>query len=601
MEEEFSEASAKATRENRKIEGISVSTGIAHGKVFFINHGDVDVARYHILESDIPIEINRFRDALTKTRQDIQSIKEKVADKVSHKEASIFDAHLMVLEDVALIDETFSVLKEELYNIDYCYQISAKKFVKAFSEMDDPYIRERVSDIIDVSRRVINNMLGRETLRVYNLEEAKIIAGKDIAPSDFALLKRENILGIITEKGSQTSHTAIMARSMKVPCIVGLKDLSKEVLDDAFVLMDGYNGALVLNPSQDEIEKFSEIEASYRQIEQVFNSSLPFPNNLSSGEKFELALNISSPEEITEIPSTQFDSVGLFRTENYFLDTGTFPTEEEQFHVYKHAAINAQNKEVVIRTLDIGGDKNFTTLQLCQKEENPFMGYRAIRFCLDHEDIFLNQLRAILRASTFGNISLMVPMISSPSELRKAKAIFEKAKEQLREKEQNFNENIKFGIMIEVPSAAITADILGAMCDFISIGTNDLIQYMFAVDRVNDKVAYLYDPSSPAIIRVLGTIIARAKSTNPDIKISVCGEMASDPIFAPLLIGMGIDCLSMSNNSMAHVKFLLRKLKKADLDNLIAEVAKHDTARAITKTLRDFYYESTKDYLGLNL
>ncbi len=587
-------------RESRSIKGISVSNGVAQGCVFYIMHGDVDIAHYHILQDDIPIEISRFREALTKTRQDILSIKEKISERVSSKEASIFDAHLLVLEDVALIDETFSVLYDELYNIEYCYQVSVKKFVDAFNEMDDPYIRERVSDIIDVSRRVLNNMLGRETLRTYSLEEPKIIAGIDIAPSDFALLNKENILGIITEKGSQTSHTAIMARSMKVPCIVGLEGLVEKVKDNGFVLMDGYNGELVLDPTQEEIDSFAELELKYKRIEEVFNSSLPYPNELSSGESFELALNISDPAEINKDSSTVFDAVGLFRTENYFIDTGTFPTEDEQFYVYKQAALNAEGKDVIIRTLDIGGDKNFTMLNLANKEENPFMGYRAIRFCLDHEEIFLNQLRAILRASAFGNLSLMVPMISSPSELRKAKAVFEKAKEQLRDRGEDFNESIKFGIMIEVPSAAITADILASMCDFVSIGTNDLIQYMFAVDRVNEKVAYLYDPASPAIIRVLSKIVEYVRRVNSDIKISVCGEMASDPLFAPLLIGMGVDSLSMSATSIAHVKFLMRKLTKADLDNLVADVFKLDTSRAIVATLREFYYKATKDYLGLS-
>lgn len=593
MEQDFD---SSELRDERKLMGIAASNGIVLGNVFFISHGDIEVTHYQISDSDIDNEITRLKAALAKTREDVLAVKNEIAGRVGEAEASIFDAHLLVIEDVALIDETIRLLRETKYNVDYCYQMAVKKFIAAFGEIDDAFIRERIADIEDVSRRVINNLLGKENSATYRLSHPKIIASSDFAPSDFALLDKSNILGIVTEKGSQTSHTAIMARSMKVPCIVGLSGLTEKLATNDFVLVDGYSGTLFINPLKETTERYAQVETSHKQMDVLLRTSLPSPNELKSGEKFDIDLNISGLADLDDFSVQNSSGVGLFRTENYFINSGSFPSEEEQYNVYKSVVEKMGGKPVIIRTLDLGGDKNFALLNLSKKEQNPFMGYRAIRFCLDHEDIFMNQLRALLRASAHGSLKIMFPMISAPSELRKAKQFLEAAKTELKTKGLPFDENVKVGMMIEVPSAAIMADIFAEMCDFISVGTNDLTQYMFAVDRVNDKVAYLYEPASPAMVRVLGHI---AKAGSEKCPVSVCGELASDPIFAPLLIGLGITHLSMSSSAIPEVKFLLRKITLAEAKELAANLMQIKTARGVRGSLREFYYMKMKDYLKL--
>jgi len=579
------------------LRGLSASDGIAMGNVFVLSHGDVEVSHYKISESETGEEIKRFESALVQTRQDIIAIKNEISDRVGHGEANIFDAHLMVLEDVALIEETFNILHSELFNVDYCYQKAAQKFIDAFGSIDDSFMRERVSDIKDVSRRVINNLLGKKSSNMYLMSEPKIVMAEDFLPSDFALLDSKNILGLATEKGSLTSHTAIMARSMKIPCVVAVNNLLNSLNQNEFILLDGYTGSIYKNPSEKTLRRYEEVDSTHKQIELLYNTSLPFQNKMLSGESYKLSVNISGAEDLTDEILKNISGVGLFRTENYFINSGSFPSEENQFLAYKEVAEKAGDKPVVIRTLDLGGDKNFANFNVFKKEQNPFMGYRAIRFCLDHEDVFMNQLRAILRASAFGEIKILFPMISLPSELRKAKEFVEKAKEQLIAQGKDFDKNIKVGTMIEVPSAAMTTDILAKMCDFISIGTNDLIQYMYAVDRVNDKVAYLYEPASPAIVRVLNTIATAANEAKCEV--SVCGEIAADPIFAPLLLGMGVQELSMSYSSLAQVKFLLRKVEMRELKTLRDTILSIDNARGIMGKLKEFYHSKIHKFLNL--
>jgi len=579
------------------LRGLSASDGIAMGNVFIVSHGDVEVSHYKITEANTAEEIKRFESALVQTRQDILAIKNEISDRVGHSEAGIFDAHLMVLEDVALIEETFNILHSELYNIDYCYQKAAQKFIDAFGSIDDPFMRERISDIKDVSRRVINNLLGKKGSKLNLVSEPKIVIAEDFLPSDFALLDSKNILGLATEKGSLTSHTAIMARSMKIPCVVAVNGLMSSLNQNDFILIDGYTGSIYENPSEKTLRRYEEVDSTHKQIEFLYNTSLPFPNKMLSGQEYKLSVNISGSDDLTEEVLHNMSGVGLFRTENYFIDSGSFPSEENQFLVYRQVAEKAGNKPVVIRTLDLGGDKNFANFNVFKKEQNPFMGYRAIRFCLDHEDVFLNQLRAILRASAFGKIKILFPMISLPNELRKAKEFVEKAKAQLIEQGKDFDKNIQIGAMIEVPSAALTTDILAKMCDFISIGTNDLIQYMYAVDRVNDKVAYLYEPASPAIVRVLNTIVSAANAANCEV--CVCGEIAADPVFASLLLGMGVQELSMSYSSLPQIKFLLRKVEMNELQKLRDEVLSIDNARGVMGKLKEFYHSKIHKFLNL--
>ena len=419
--------------------------------------------------------------------------------------------------------------------------------------------------------------------------------GTDFAPADFSLVDKSKILAIVTEKGSQTSPTAILSRSLGIPCVVGIPEVAKKVSTGDMLLIDGYNGSIVINPSESTVSHYTELESAQKEIEVLYATSLPYPSVTPDGRAFSVEINISSPADISESVMRYCDGVGLFRTENFFMDFGGFPDEESQFKTYRDAALAARGKPVVIRTLDLGGDKNLSLMKMDSKEENPFMGYRAIRFCLDHRDIFLTQLRAILRASAYGKVKILLPMISSIREVEKSKLLIEQAKEELTKASMPFDKNIELGVMIEVPGAALTTDVIAAECDFISIGTNDLIQYLLAVDRVNDLVANLYEPTHTAVIRTLNMVVSYACKAG--IPVSVCGELAADPIFAPLLLGMGVTEFSMSAKSVSEIKFLLRKVPFAKARALRDEILTLNRSRHIASRLRSFHYEALERFL----
>ena len=587
--------SEKHQQAERELKGLPVSKGIAQGEAFVMLRRELDTPVYEIRDSDKPAEIERFQNAILKTRADIQQIKSELSETVGDAESGIFDAHLLVLEDVAIMQETLATFQKEHFNIEYCYSNVINKFIDAFEKIDDSFIRERICDLKDVSRHVIANMLGIETSKIGALSDPLILVSSDFAPSDFALVDKSKILAIVTEKGSQTSHTAILSRSLGIPCIVGVDGVADKISSGEFLLVDGYNGNVVVNPSRDTLCHFTEIESVHREIQKVFDTSLPYPSITSDGKEFKIELNISSAADIPEGAMSYCDGVGLLRTENFFLDSGSFPDEDAQFEVYKKAAVAACGKPITIRTLDLGGDKNLNLMKMVNKEENPFMGYRAIRFCLDHKDIFLTQLKAILRASAFGKVKIMLPMINSIREVERSRVLIEQAKDELAAAGIAFDKNIQVGAMIEVPSAAITADIICDVCDFISIGTNDLIQYILAVDRVNDMVAYLYEPTHPAVIRTLDMVVSAAQRAN--IPVCVCGELAADPIFAPLLLGMGVSEFSMSPKAVNEIKFLLRKTKYETARALRNEILSLKRARHIVSRLRTFHYESMQPYL----
>ena len=579
------------------LSGLGVSNGVARGAALLIFHDDVEVPAYEVLPENRDTEIKRFEAALVQTRQDIQLIKKELEDKVGETEASIFDAHLLLLEDVAIIQETISQFKAGTYNIEYYYMKVIEKFIAAFDQIDDPFMKERISDIKDVSHRVLGNMLGKGRGRSLNISDPVILVSEDFTPSDFALMSKDKILGIITQKGSKTSHTAIIARSLGVPCIVGISAVTERIASGDYLLIDGYNGKIALNPTEESIRHYEEVENLLRENRKVFISSMPYPAETTDGARIKVSININSASDISEDIMKYSDGVGLFRTENLFLDRGTFLDEEQQFNAYKLAVEKAMGKPVVIRTLDLGGDKNFQLMKVEHPEENPFMGYRAIRFCLDHEDMFIKQLRAILRAGVYGPVKMMFPMISSLREIEKARGLVETAKLQLSAEGVPHADNVPVGAMIEVPSAAMIIDMLADYCDFISIGTNDLIQYMIAVDRVNDKIASLYEPMHPGVIRILDKIVSDARKYK--LPVSVCGEMASDPVYASLLIGMGVAELSMSSGSIGEIKFLVRKISRSSAEELKSEVLKLKRSREIVGVLRAYYYKNMKGYLNI--
>lgn len=577
--------------------GIGVSNGTAYGKVFVVAHTNAQIPEYNVSDSQIDGEIKRFEQALMKTRTDIVSLKEELAQKVGEKESSIFDAHLLVLEDVAIISETYSNLQDTKRNIEICYIEVVNRFLQAFEEIDDPFMRERIADIRDVSRRMINNLMGHEEKSSLNLGEPAILASKDFTPSDFAFVDKTKVLGIITEKGSLTSHTAILARSLRVPCIVGINIEETNLKSGDVILIDGYKGNLFVNPSGDTLKKYTEIANIRREIERIFDSSLPYPSETTDFHKVSLEFNIGSASDIKEGSMSYSDGIGLFRTEALFIDKGNFMDEDSQFEAYKAAVIKAEGKPVTIRTLDLGGDKTLAFKNEFGHEENPFMGYRAIRFCLDRVDIFTAQLKAILRAGVYGKVRILYPMISGINELVRANSVLEQAKLALKNEGIEYSSDIEIGTMIEVPSAAMIIDLIAKHCDFISIGTNDLIQYLLAVDRVNDHVAHLYNPANPAVIRMLDKIVSEGKKAN--LKVSVCGEIAADPIFAMLLIGMGVDSLSMASGALSEIKFMLRKASFEELRKLRDDALSQNCSRDILTILRRFRNAKMKEFIQI--
>lgn len=577
-------------------QGIPASPGLAHGPAFVFFQKELEVPAYGVEEGIFVKEEERFHNALASTKKQIHKIRQAVFETLGEAEAQIFDAHFFVLEDKALIDETMKEMRETYFNIDYCFFRVAERYVKAFEKIDDDYIRERSTDIRDVSKRVIRNLLGEKENVWSRFEGKRVIVSEDLAPSDTAEVSHENLLALATNKGSRTSHSVIMARSLQIPAVVGLRDITEHIENDDYLVVDGYDGVVIVNPSEATMSRYAQIRRDKQSVQKVFESVNPLGAKTKDGVRLKLYVNIEGDQDIEKLYKIGSDGIGLFRTEAIFLRRDTLPSEEEQFEIYKNVAEAMAPEIVTIRTLDLGGDKRMHSLFFSEKEENPFMGFRAIRFCLEHKDVFKEQLRAILRASAYGNVQLMYPMIISVQEIVQANELLEQCKEELREKGIKFNAEIKIGSMMETPSAAITADLIAEHCDFFSIGTNDLIQYTLAVDRVNDRISHLYQPNHPAVIRMIKLIVDAGHSKN--ISVSVCGEMAGDPIYASLLIGMGVNSLSVTASMLPETKYLIRAMKLKEAKVLAQEVLGEGEPYRILKLLREFYIKQMADVLG---
>lgn len=561
------------------LKGMGISDGIGIGKAIILKNEDIKPEK--IRNDDTEQEEKIFFDA-------IQSIKyetEELIKKLDGTEKDIMEAYLAILQDDTLVQETVEIIKQEKCNAAYGAYIGFNKIIQMFEQMDDPYMAARSSDIADMKRKVLSKILNIKEINLSDLPPNTILVVKELSTSNTAKLDLKNIEGIITEIGGENSHTAIMARTHRIPAIVGIKNVTNLINEEDVIAINGETGEIFINPSEEEEANLRKIKEKSANIKKKLEEYKNKPSITKDGHKVDLMANIGDVNDINIVIENTAEGVGLFRSEFLYMNSDDFPTENEQFEAYRKVAESMPNKKIVIRTLDIGGDKNLKYMKLPQ-EENPFLGYRAIRIYLDNIALFKVQLRAILRASYFGNLAIMFPMIASVKELVDAKKVVEDVKNELKGKNIPFNNDIEIGIMIEIPSAAIMADELAKECDFFSIGTNDLIQYTLAVERGNEKVASLYTHFHPAVIRLIKYVIDSAH--NNGIICGMCGEAAGDSLYIPLLVGMGLDDFSMNANKILESRKLVRNLNYSECRALADEVLSMVHREDIKEILKNF-------------
>ncbi|MCU0770926.1 MAG: phosphoenolpyruvate--protein phosphotransferase [Verrucomicrobia bacterium] len=537
--------------------GIAVSAGVARARIRVLSRTQLAVGRQPIPPEEAPREIQRLEKALVDVRREIQEVQSRVSADMGAEHAAIFDAHLLVLEDPVILDEVTRLIQTENLNAEYAYQQVVERYAASLAKLGDAYLRERVSDIEDVSTRVLHNLVGHKAGdELRNLEGPCIVVAHDLAPSMTAHLDPAKVVGFATDAGSRTSHTAILARSLQIPAVVGLGSITDAVESGIEALLDGYEGLVIVHPSEETLYRYGQLAARREPLLIQIRKAMAEPAITLDGRRITVSGNIEEPRDVESVSANGAEGVGLFRTEYLFIDRDAFPSEDEQYESYRQVAATLKPDPVIIRTLDLGGDKfQHPTVP---KDKNPFLGWRAIRFCLHEKDVFRAQLRAILRASAHGNIKMMYPMISGLEELRQANELLDECKGQLRAEGKPFNDQMEVGAMVETPSAAMISDSLARRLKFLSIGTNDLIQYCLAVDRTNDKIAHLYEPTHPGILRLIHGSVAAAHQHG--IWVGVCGEMAGDMVLVPLLLGLGVDELSAAPPVVPQIKYLIRRL-----------------------------------------
>ena len=546
--------------------GIAVSAGVCRGKVIVLHRARHAIVKRELDADSVVPEIKRFEHALVRTRQQITEIQRRVADTMSSSEADIFDAHLLMLEDRVLIEEVIKIIREQKANADYAFHTASDRYIAVLEAVEDEYLRERAADLRDLTSRVLDNLLNaKQQLDLRHLTEPCILVGHDLSPSTTAQLDRNFVLGFATDVGGPTSHTAILARSLDIPAVVGAQNISEELETGDYALLDGYNGTVTVNPTDQTLFEYGQLAKIKASLGEKLREIQRQPAVTLDGQIIHLSANIEDQNDVAAVIAHGAEGVGLFRTEFLFINRESLPTEEEQLKVYREVAAALKPQPVIIRTLDLGGDKFSSHLQIA-KEMNPFLGWRAIRFCLAQPEMFRAQLRAILRASAEGNVKLMYPMISGLDELNRANAHVEECKTELRAEKIPFDENLEIGAMIEIPSAALVAGALAKKVKFFSIGSNDLIQYTLAADRTNEKVAHLYEPTHPAILRLIKMTVDAAHANGAWI--GVCGEIAGDPVLAPLLLGLGVDELSTAPSAIDSVKYIIRRVKNEEARKL---------------------------------
>ncbi len=562
------------------LNGIAASSGIAIAKAYRLVEPDLTFTKKSI-DNDT-VEIDRFRAALSQSKVELEGIRDKAKVELGADKAAIFEAHLLVLSDPELVSPIEDKIKTDKVNAEFALKETADMFVAMFESMDNEYMKERAADIRDVTKRVLSHLLGVQIVNPSMISEEVIIVAEDLTPSDTAQLNRQFVKGFTTDIGGRTSHSAIMARSMEIPAVVGTKTATEEIQNGDLVIVDGLNGQVYINPTAEEVERFKSEHAAFEAQKAEWAKLVNEQTVTSDGHHVELAANIGTPKDLKGVVNNGGEGVGLYRTEFLYMGRDQLPTEEEQFESYKAVLEGMDGKPVVVRTLDIGGDKELPYLNL-PKEMNPFLGFRAIRLCLEEQDMFRTQLRALLRASVYGNLKIMFPMIATLSEFRQGKAILEEERQKLQAEGVAVSEKIELGIMVEIPSTAVIADQFAKEVDFFSIGTNDLIQYTMAADRMNERVSYLYQPYNPAILRLVKMVIDAAHKEGKWA--GMCGEMAGDEQAIPVLLGLGLDEFSMSATSILKARSQIRNLSKADMEALASEVLQMSTTEEVLEAV----------------
>ena len=562
------------------LQGIAASNGIAIAKAYKLVEPDFSFEKRTI---EAPAdEVARFQSALQTAKAELEQIRDHAGTELGADKAAIFDAHLLVLSDPELISPIEDKINTENVNAEHALKETADMFISMFESMDNEYMKERAADIRDVTKRVMAHLLGIQIPNPSMIAEEVVIVAEDLTPSDTAQLNRQFVKGFTTNIGGRTSHSAIMARSMEIPAVVGTKAATEEINNGDIVVVDGLKGEVHFNPTPEVLEAYKKTQEDFEKQKAEWAKLVNEKSVTADGHHVELAANIGTPKDLKGVVENGGEGIGLYRTEFLYMDRDQLPTEEEQFTAYKAVLEGMEGKPVVVRTLDIGGDKELPYLNL-PKEMNPFLGFRAIRLCLEEQDIFRTQLRALLRASVYGNLKVMFPMIATLVEFREAKAMLEEEKTKLVNEGIQVAEHIELGIMVEIPSTAVLADQFAKEVDFFSIGTNDLIQYTMAADRMNQQVSYLYQPYNPSILRLVKMVIDAAHKEGKWA--GMCGEMAGDETAIPILLGLGLDEFSMSASSILKARSLIRQLNKADMENLAAAVLNMSTTEEVVEAL----------------
>ncbi len=561
---------------NQKLSGIAASNGIAIAKAFRLENPELIVEKTAISNTDA--ELTRFESAINQSKSELEIIKEHTAQQMNDEEAAIFSAHLLVLSDPELLGPITEKIRSENINAEFALQETSNMFISLFESMDNDYMKERAADIRDVTKRVLAHLLGVSIQSPSMITDEVIIIAEDLTPSDTVQLNPLYVKGFITDIGGRTSHSAILARTLEIPAVVGAQTVMSSIQNGMTVIVDGLNGDIIVNPDAETIARYEDKKASYELQKSEWARLKNEATVTSDGHHVELGANIGTPKDVVGVLEHGGEAIGLYRTEFLYMGRNQFPTEDEQVEAYSSVLKQMDGKPTVVRTLDIGGDKELSYLQL-PKELNPFLGLRAIRLCLEMEDMFRTQLRALLRASIHGNLKIMFPMIATIEEFRQAKTLFLEEKAKLENEQIEVSNTIEVGIMVEIPSTAVMADIFAKEVDFFSIGTNDLIQYTMAADRMNERISYLYQPFNPAILRLVKNVIDAAHKNGKWT--GMCGEMAGDELAIPILLGLGLDEFSMSASSILKARTQISKLSKMEMESHIDAILSLSTSEEV--------------------